>query len=180
MRKGMMIFRTHRCKGCENAASCGVKGRFKEIHRPLEGDAVDELVKRMKSEEGQAIYAALQGHPEGDPSGSPERAARKQIVEPVLGVLKHDRGFLRFLLRGKTGAGAEWSLMCIAHNLGKWAQSALAGAADAALRNSKAWGQIAAHICRCAFALLRSGRRTVLRERLRFLAATDGKSAPAA
>lgn len=107
-RKGNRIYRTNHCRGCLHAAECGVTGRTKEIHVAVEVDprVLNRVARRMRSAKGRALYAA-----------------RKQIVEPVFGWLKHNRGFVRFLLRGRVGAGAEWSLMCIAHNLGKWAQA---------------------------------------------------------
>jgi len=49
---------------------------------------------------------------------------RKQTVEPVFGLLKQARGFRQFLLRGLAKVRAEWSLLCIAHNLLKLAQVA--------------------------------------------------------
>jgi transposase len=44
---------------------------------------------------------------------------RKQTVEPVIGQIKHARGFRQFLLRGFTKVEAEWALICTAHNLTK-------------------------------------------------------------
>jgi hypothetical protein len=44
---------------------------------------------------------------------------RKQTVEPVIGQIKHARGFRQFLLRGFTKVKAEWALICTAHNLTK-------------------------------------------------------------
>ena len=43
--------------------------------------------------------------------------ARKQVVEPVFGQVKEDRGFRQFFLRGLAKVKDEWSLICIAHNL---------------------------------------------------------------
>jgi transposase len=48
---------------------------------------------------------------------------RKQIVEPVFGQIKQARGFRQFLLRGVDNVRAEWTLICIAHNLTKLARS---------------------------------------------------------
>jgi transposase len=42
---------------------------------------------------------------------------RKFVVEPVHGQIKEARGFRRFHLRGLEKAGAEWSLVCLGHNL---------------------------------------------------------------
>jgi len=42
---------------------------------------------------------------------------RKTIVEPVIGYIKHQRGFRRFALRGLRKVQAEWKLICLTHNL---------------------------------------------------------------
>ena len=44
---------------------------------------------------------------------------RRSTVEPVLGNLKANLGFRRFRLRGLSNVGAEFNLMCIAHNLNR-------------------------------------------------------------
>jgi transposase len=44
---------------------------------------------------------------------------RKQTVEPVIGQIKHARGFRQFLLRGFSKAKDEWALICTTHNLTK-------------------------------------------------------------
>jgi transposase len=49
---------------------------------------------------------------------------RKQIVEPVFGQIKQERGFRQFLLRGVEKVRAEWALLCTAHNLVKLARAA--------------------------------------------------------
>jgi len=55
---------------------------------------------------------------------------RKVIVEPVFGQIKEPRGFRRFSLRGVFKVRAEWTLVCLCHNLIKLlaAQSDLAAA----------------------------------------------------
>jgi hypothetical protein len=47
---------------------------------------------------------------------------RKQLPEPVFGQIKQARGFRQFLLRGFEKVGAEWAIVCTAHNLLKLAQ----------------------------------------------------------
>lgn len=42
---------------------------------------------------------------------------RKVIVEPVFGHIKEPRGFRRFSLRGVFKVRAEWTLVCLCHNL---------------------------------------------------------------
>jgi transposase len=60
-----------------------------------------ELMKRkLQTKAGKAIYAA-----------------RKTIVEPVFGQIKHARGFRQFLLRGIDKVRGEWSLVCLTHNI---------------------------------------------------------------
>jgi transposase len=58
-------------------------------------------------------------------------ARRKAIAEPAIGQIKEARGFRRFLLRGVGKVDAEWSIICLTHNLLKlfrWSwQPALAG-----------------------------------------------------
>jgi Transposase DDE domain len=56
--------------------------------------------QKLRTAAGRAIYAR-----------------RKAIVEPVFGQIKDARGFRRFLLRGVAKVNAEWSLICLTHNL---------------------------------------------------------------
>ncbi len=105
-RQGKHIYRCTRCARCASKEACRVKGRSKELHvAPGRQACLQQVATRVASEVGQAIYAARRG-----------------IVEPVFAHAKHDRGLLRFLLRGRDKAGAEWSLHCILHNLRKWIQ----------------------------------------------------------
>jgi transposase len=59
--------------------------------------------------------------------GRERYALRMKTVEPVLGQIKQGRGFRQFLLRGLVKVEAEWTLICIGHNLlklfGAWRQS---------------------------------------------------------
>jgi len=106
VREGRQIYRTHQCRSCPQAAACRARCGKKEVHVPLADSARGRLERRMASEAGQAMYAQ-----------------RKQIVEPVFGRFKHNWGLRRFLLRGTSGAQAEWSLTCIGHNLRKLIQA---------------------------------------------------------
>jgi transposase len=106
VRRGRQIYRTTVCRGCPHAPACGVRGRTREVHLPLADRPLGRLRQRMQQAAGQAIYAA-----------------RKRIIEPVFGWLKHNRGLRRLLVRGLSGARAEWALACIAHNLRVWALS---------------------------------------------------------
>ncbi len=61
---------------------------------------VDRMKRRLQTKAGAKIYAA-----------------RKSIVEPVFGQIKHARGFRQFLLRGIDKVRAEWALVCMTHNI---------------------------------------------------------------
>jgi transposase len=57
------------------------------------------------------------------PEGKEKYKLRKQTVEPVFGQIKEARHFRQFLRRGLDAVGAEWSLVCTAHNLLKLGQA---------------------------------------------------------
>ena len=42
---------------------------------------------------------------------------RKQLVEPVFGIIKEQQRARRFLLRGLTNVAAEWTMLATAFNL---------------------------------------------------------------
>ena len=42
---------------------------------------------------------------------------RKQLVEPVFGIIKEQMGVARFLLRGLANVAAEWTTLATAFNL---------------------------------------------------------------
>lgn len=62
--------------------------------------AKERMAANVRTPEGRALYAR-----------------RKVIVEPVCGQIKEARGFRRFLLRRLANIRAEWSLVCLTHNL---------------------------------------------------------------
>jgi Transposase DDE domain len=53
--------------------------------------------------------------------GKRHRSKRPVDVEPVFGMIKHNRGFRRFHLRGLDKVSIEFGLIALAHNLKKWA-----------------------------------------------------------
>lgn len=67
---------------------------------------------RPKNEGAIAMRAKL-----ASPEGKDIYRMRKAIVEPVFGQAKAARGIRSFLLRGYESVRAEWSLICIGHNL---------------------------------------------------------------
>jgi hypothetical protein len=42
---------------------------------------------------------------------------RAQLIEPIFGNTKHNRGFIRFARRGRSAARTEWRLIAATHNL---------------------------------------------------------------
>jgi transposase len=67
---------------------------------PKGATRVDRMRRKLKTKAGKAVYAA-----------------RKAIVEPVFGQIKHARGFRQFRLRGIEKIRGEWSLVCLTHNI---------------------------------------------------------------
>jgi len=62
--------------------------------------ALEKMRYRLKTPEGRALYAL-----------------RKQIPEPVFGIIKSTLGFRQFLLRGLENVKGEWSLVTMSWNL---------------------------------------------------------------
>jgi transposase len=67
---------------------------------PKTATRVDRMSRKLHTKAGAAVYAA-----------------RKAIVEPVIGQIKHARGFRQFLLRGFEKVQGEWALVCTTHNI---------------------------------------------------------------
>lgn len=67
---------------------------------PKTATIVDRMSRKLHTKTGTAVYAA-----------------RKGIVEPVIGQIKQARGFRQFLLRGFEKVQGEWSLVCTTHNI---------------------------------------------------------------
>src|SRR3712207_6901793 len=49
--------------------------------------------------------------------GSKLYKQRAQLIEPIFGDTKHNRGFTGFARRGRSAARTEWRLMATTHNL---------------------------------------------------------------
>jgi Transposase DDE domain/Transposase domain (DUF772) len=67
---------------------------------PKSATLIDRMSRKLHTKAGAAVYAA-----------------RKAIVEPVIGQIKQARGFRQFLLRGFDQVQGEWSLVCTTHNI---------------------------------------------------------------
>jgi len=67
---------------------------------PAEDSGREQMRHKLNTPEGQAVYKL-----------------RKASVAPVFGQIKDGRGFRRFSFRGLLQVGAEWTLICLTHNL---------------------------------------------------------------
>ena len=66
------------------------------------GGAYDFMRAVLTTEAGAALYKQ-----------------RGQLIEPIFGHTKHNRGFTRFARRGRSAARTEWRLIASTHNLVK-------------------------------------------------------------
>jgi hypothetical protein len=67
---------------------------------PKDATMIERMARKLLTKPGATAYAA-----------------RKGIVEPVIGQIKQARGFRQFLLRGVEKVHGEWSLVCTTHNI---------------------------------------------------------------
>jgi transposase len=81
----------------------GPRGRI-----PQSLTVAQRIGRKLATKEGRAIYSK-----------------RKESVEPVIGQIKHVRGFRQFLLRGIDRVKAEWRLICLGHNVLKMWRSGI-------------------------------------------------------
>jgi transposase len=65
-----------------------------------EGSVREQMRHKLQTPAGHAVYKM-----------------RKAIVEPVFGQIKEGRGFRRFSVRGLAQVAAEWTFICLTHNL---------------------------------------------------------------
>lgn len=90
------------CRACPAFGECTTnKHHGRQITINPEEGALRRHRAWMEKEEAQSIYKK-----------------RKQLIEPVFGIIKeHLMGIRRFLLRGIANVAAEWSLLATAFNL---------------------------------------------------------------
>jgi len=84
---------------------------------------IDEMRAKLKTETGREVYKQ-----------------RKLIVEPVFGQVKEARGFRRFSFRGLEKNDAEWSLICLTHNLLKLFRRQISSARGTKLNKGRKLG----------------------------------------
>ena len=89
------------CQACPVAGACLTRG---SPSRSLAISPFDSALRRhrawMATDEARSAFKR-----------------RKQLVEPVFGIIKEQQGLRRFLLRGLGNVAAEWTLLATAYNL---------------------------------------------------------------
>jgi len=88
------------CQGCPAFGRCTTNAQGRRLHVHPHAEALRQYRAWMTSDEARQAYAR-----------------RKELVEPVFGILKEQFGARRFLLRGLAKVRAEWSLLATAFNL---------------------------------------------------------------
>ena len=89
------------CQACPAFRACTKAG---EIGRSLAIGPHDAVLRRHRA--WMSTWAAKEAY-----------RLRKQLVEPVFGIIKEQQGARRFLLRGLANVSAEWTLLGTAFNL---------------------------------------------------------------
>ena len=89
---------------CQVCPAFGVCTRAKEIGRSLAIGPHDAVLRRHRA--WMSTSAAREAY-----------KLRKQLVEPVFGIIKEQQGARRFLLRGLVNVAAEWTMLATAFNL---------------------------------------------------------------
>ena len=101
-------YSAHGCASCSFREQCVKLGRgSRRVSISCENTLRENMKDKLKSPAGKELYDL-----------------RKEIVEPVFGQTKHDRGCKRLLLRGISGAISEMSLVFLVHNLLKCVKQA--------------------------------------------------------
>ena len=98
--------RLYRASGavCQACPAFRVCTRAKEIGRSLAIGPHDAVLRRHRA--WMATSAAKEAY-----------KLRKQLVEPVFGIIKEQQGARRFLLRGLVNVAAEWTVLATTFNM---------------------------------------------------------------
>jgi transposase len=106
------VFRQYRtrytaCRGCPNKAKCVGTGPTERKHLDIPVGQVrktrcQRMREKIDTERAREIYQR-----------------RFEIVEPVFGNIRAQKGLDRFTLRGKIKVSTQWMLYCLVHNLEK-------------------------------------------------------------
>ena len=98
--------RLYRASGavCQACPAFGVCTKAREIGRSLAIGPHDAALRRHRA--WMSTSAAKEAY-----------GVRKQLVEPVFGIIKEQQGARRFLLRGLVNVAPEWTMLATAFNL---------------------------------------------------------------
>ena len=99
----MRSYRAKDCRGCPVGEACH-QGKVRRVVEISVGwrRLREKADKLLDSEKGKELYSR-----------------RATEIEPVFGNIKHNKGFRRFMLRGKKGVETEFGLLALSHNLKK-------------------------------------------------------------
>jgi hypothetical protein len=95
----------------QNCINCPLRGK---CHK-AKGNRIIEVSHRLIELRTKARERLL------SEEGKTHRSRRPIDVEPVFGILKQNKGFRRFMLRGTDKVSIEFGLIALAHNLKKLA-----------------------------------------------------------
>ena len=98
-------YQAQNCNGCPLRGPC---------HHAIE-DRIIDVSHRLNELKAKARDRLLSA------KGLAHRSQRPIDVEPVFGIIKHNKGFRRFWLRGIDKVAIEFGLMALAHNIKKMA-----------------------------------------------------------
>lgn len=100
-KKFIRIYKGQACAGCRHQSACTRrKGGIRYLKMYPYEEERTAMVAKMKTQQAQEIYKL-----------------RQQIVEPVVGDIKENKGFRAFLTRGIRAVKAEFNIICTAVNI---------------------------------------------------------------
>ena len=98
------LYKAQNCDGCPLKSKC------------YKSESTDRIIQRNVNLEKHKTRARNLLLSE---EGVMRRKQRVIDTEPIFGNIKHNKGFKRFMLRGKHKVEIEWGLLALAHNLKK-------------------------------------------------------------
>jgi transposase len=102
--QAVKLYKAQNCYGCPLKSKC------------YKSESTDRIIQRnINLEEHKTRARNLLLSEEG----VIRRKQRVVDTEPIFGNIKHNKGFKRFMLRGKHKVEIEWGLLALAHNLKK-------------------------------------------------------------
>jgi transposase len=100
-KKVIKMYKGQACFGCKSQSACTTRKdgiRYLKMY-PYEGER-NAMAEKMKTQQAKETYKL-----------------RQQIVEPVLGDMKENKGFRAFLTRGIKAVKAEFNIICASLNI---------------------------------------------------------------